>query len=164
MTELDSDQVRFTIPAAVLATTRALLAEPGEAGFEASALWIGHVLDEQAAQVTHVCRPEQIAYATSNGLAVELTEQGLTDLIRSLADDEIVLVRLHSHGNDDVNHSEIDDRNLVVAHPGAASIVVPRFASEEIKLDRCGVHILSEKHIWRRLSSAETLKRFLIHG
>jgi hypothetical protein len=159
---IDPDRTRFGIPATVLEETTGLLAEPGEQGFEGSVLWIGHVLDDITVEVTRACRPEQVTYATTAGLAVEITEDGLTQLIMSLVDDEIVLARLHTHGNGDVNHSPVDDANLVVAHSGAVSVVVPYFASGGIDLGRCGVHVLSADHRWRRLTTAEIAERFEI--
>lgn len=162
MIPVSPSRTRFTIPMAVLTRTVELLAEPGTQGYEGSALWLGRVITGSSAEVTKVHRPEQMSYATTAGLAVTLTEQGLTDLITSLAVDEIVLARLHTHGNDDVDHSEVDDRNLVVAHPGAVSIVVPLFAANGIDLTSCGVHVLSETHRWHRLTAAEISERFEI--
>lgn len=162
MNGVDPERTRFTIPRAVVAQTEALLAEPGAEGFEGSVLWIGHVNSGAVAEVTKVHRPEQVAHATPAGLSVTLTESGLTDLIRSLGSDEMVLARLHTHGNGAVDHSEVDDRNLVVAHPGAVSIVIPWFAAGGIDLAVCGVHVLSAGHRWRRLSPAETSERFTI--
>lgn len=162
MTGVDPDGTQFVIPIEILDSTAALLAEPGSEGFEGAALWIGTVLTPHRAVVTKVHRPEQIAHATPSGLAVTLTEDGLTDLIRSLAGNEIVLARLHTHGTEDVDHSDVDDRNLVVAHPGAVSIVVPSFAADGIDLEVCGVHVLSATHRWRRLSNSETRERFLL--
>ncbi len=160
--DIDPDHVRFTVPAAVVKDSVDLLAEPGAAGYEGSVLWIGELRDRASAQVTRVYRPEQMAFAGEAGLAVEVTERGLTDLISSLSGDEVVLGRLHTHGNDDVAHSSLDDRNLIVAHAGALSIVVPWFAFDGIDLVRCGVHILSSVHRWRRLPPSETSERFMI--
>ena len=162
MSTIDPDRTRFVIPADVLAGTEGLLAEPGEEGFEGSVLWIGPAPDDTTAEVTRAYRPEQVAYATAAGLTVTLTEDGLSQLILSLTDGEMVLARLHTHGNGDVNHSPVDDANLVVAHPGAVSVVVPCFASCGIDLSRCGVHVLSAAHRWRRLTTAETAARFEI--
>jgi hypothetical protein len=162
MTGVDPERSTFVIPAAVVELTAALLAEVGDRHFEASAVWVGCAVDDATVRVTRVCRPEQVAYATPHGLAVELTEQGLTDLIMSLAADEVVVARLHTHGTDDVDHSAVDDRNLVVAHPGAISIVVPWFAADGIELDRCGVHILTAGRRWRRLSVVETRARLIV--
>lgn len=153
---------RYVIPAAVVHRTRSLLAPAGRSGFEAAAVWVGKLVDANTAQVTRVNRPEQVTYLTPGGLAVELTERGLTALIRSLSADEAVLARLHTHGNADVDHSPVDDRNVVVAHPGAVSIVVPNFAADAITLTGCGVHVLFEDHRWRRLNRAQIKERFTV--
>lgn len=162
MTAISADDATFNVPAAVIDATVALLKEPGEVGFEGSAVWIGTVHDSIAATVTRPYRPEQVTYATPGGLAVEVTEAGLTALITSLSPGELVLARLHTHGTDDVDHSSVDDHNLLVAHPGAVSIVVPHFAAHGINLAECGVHILGDDHSWRRLTAIETERRFRI--
>lgn len=162
MTTISPDYATFNVPAAVVDGTVTLLSEPGEIGFEGSAVWIGTVHDSTAATVTRPYRPEQVTYATPTGLAVEVTQEGLTALITSLSPGELVLARLHTHGTNDVDHSIVDDRNLLVAHPGAVSIVVPHFAVHGINLAECGVHILGDNHCWRRLSAAETGRRFRI--
>jgi hypothetical protein len=162
MRRLNPDTIRFTVSANVISETEQLLSEPGVEGFEGSVVWIGTIVDGGVADITRVHRPAQVAYATSAGLAVEITEEGLTALIRSLGDDEVVLGRLHTHGNGDCSHSETDDQNVVVAHPGAFSIVIPWFAAEGIDLARCGVHLLTNDHRWRRLSGGETRDRFTV--
>lgn len=159
---IDVDLATFTVPATVLDATAALLYEPGASSFEGSAVWIGTVDDPTTAIVSRPFRPEQVTYATPSGLAVEVTEDGLTGLITSLTPGELVLARLHTHGTDDVDHSDVDDRNLLVAHPGAISIVVPHFAAAGIDLFRCGVHVLGGDHRWRRLSPIETERRFRV--
>ena len=149
----------YTITEHVLQVTRELLVEAGRRGFESAVLWAGTVDADGLAHVTQVYRPEQRAVKAPLGLAVELTEAGLTQLIGSLDGDELVLARLHAHGNDDVRHSPVDDKNLVIGHPGAISIVVPRFALAPITLASCGVHLLDDRHRWRRLTARETAQR-----
>ena len=162
MTAVDPDKTVFTVAADIVIRTTELIAEPGREGFEGSAVWIGAIDAAGNAFVTRLFRPEQTAYSTRYGLAVEVTETGLTDLIGSLKPGELVLARLHTHGNGDVKHSTTDDRNLLVAHPGAVSIVVPWFAEDGIDLNRCGVHILRADHRWRRMSAREIRRRFRI--
>lgn len=150
----------YTISDHILKVTQDLLAEPGDDGFEASVLWAGTVDTGGVAHVARVLRPRQRAVKTAFGLAVEVTEVGLTELINSLDGDEMVLVRLHTHGNEDLNHSPVDDSNLIVGHPGAISVVVPRFAQAPITLVGCGVHLLDDRHRWRRLTAYESAERF----
>lgn len=161
MSGIDPDATTFVLRSTLMVETAAMLAEPGQARYEGSAVWIGTVNAGQAT-ISRAYRPEQISFATASGLAVEVTERGLADLITSLREGEIVLARLHTHGTDDVDHSPVDDRNLLVAHPGAISVVVPWFAQDGIDLARCGVHVLGTDHRWRRISATETKRRFRI--
>lgn len=158
---VDPERTVFNIDSTVVSQTAALIGEAGWRGYEGSAVWIGTVTDDGAtATIRRVYRPEQVAYATPSGLSVEVTEAGLSEMIGSLKPAEMVLARLHTHGNDDVNHSRVDDANLLVGHPGAVSVVVPRFAANGIVLDRCGVHVLGVDHRWRRLSPERIRERF----
>lgn len=159
MTSADPDRTCFEVAANIIEQTTALLVEPGLAGLEGSAVWIG-IVTPKVASVTRVYRPEQVSVATEMGLAVEVTEAGLSALITSLDGDEAVIARLHTHGTADVGHSPVDDANVLVSHPGAVSIVVPWFAINGIQLPRCGVHILAHDHRWRRLSNDEIRRRF----
>lgn len=162
MTRLDPENVRYDIPLSVVDSTKQLLADPGDEGYEGSVLWIGQRRTARDAAVVRAHRPEQIARSSPLGLSVEVTEAGLSDLIASLEPGETVLGRIHTHGNDDTDHSPIDDANLIVAHPGTFSIVVPFFARHGIDLRACGVHLLGSDHRWRRLLSDETDARFTL--
>ena len=73
MKRIDPDRTRFVIPPTVLDDTAALLAEPGEEGYEGSVLWIGRVIDETTAEVARAYRPEQIASATAAGRTIVIT-------------------------------------------------------------------------------------------
>ena len=159
MTSVDPDRTCFEVTADIIEQTTRLLVEPGLAGLEGCAVWVGTITPE-VATITRVYRPEQVSVATEAGLTVEVTEAGLSTLITSLDGDEAVIARLHTHGTNDIGHSPVDDANLLVSHPGAVSIVVPWFAINGIRLPRCGVHILAHDHRWRRLSNAEIGRRF----
>lgn len=162
MTHLEPDHVRYELTSDVIDHTELLLVEPGCEGFEGSVVWVGKQQDSRNAIVTHAHRPEQISHASALGLSVEVTEAGLSDLIAGLQPGETVLGRIHTHGNDDTDHSPMDDANLIVAHPGAFSIIVPFFASGGIHLRACGVHLLGSDHRWRRLPADEIDARFTL--
>lgn len=162
MIRLNPEHVRFEIPRIVIDATEQLLREPGDAGYEGSVLWVGERRTAHDAAVVRAHRPEQIARASQFGLSVEVTEAGLTDLILSLEPGETVLGRIHTHGNDDTDHSPMDDANLIVAHPGAFSIVVPFFARYGMHLRACGIHLLGSDHCWHRLPSRANAARFRV--
>jgi hypothetical protein len=160
VTSVPSTLERFHVPACVLRESRELLAEPGERGFEAAVVWVGRCVDEITAEISAVHRPEQVSYATEYGLSVEITQQGITDLIADLDDGTFALVRLHTHGTDDTAHSPLDDSNFIIGHQGAISVVVPRFASQPIVLTDCSVYELRHGYGWLRLRRDDIASRF----
>jgi hypothetical protein len=151
--------VTYWIEDAVLEATCGFLRDRGAQGFEGVVLWIGEVLDLKTAQVRVAATPEQIAYRTSHGLAVEITRSGLSRVIDSLPPGWFVLARVHTHG-DHAFHSEQDDRNMVISHQGAISIVVPSFCADGLDLDRCSVSELHHGSGWQELSREEVKNRF----
>lgn len=164
MTGLPDPNATYRIPRAVLTATRDLLAESGHRGHEAAVVWLGDTNTPDTANVRDVYRPAQIATATPFGLSVEITEDGLTNLIAGLAPPTVVLARLHTHGDNDTCHSELDDTNFLVGHVGAISIVVPSFARDPLNLANCAVHQLTADGTWSELSPADIDHRFVIHG
>lgn len=152
---------RYTLDRSVLAETERFLRERGERGVEAMVLWLGTVASETSAEVLGVQIPEQVAYRSALGLAVEIRREGLSRLIATLPPGIFVLARVHSHAGA-AFHSEIDNQNMVISHQGAISIVVPDFARAPLDLRRCSVNELRHEHGWRELSPEEVERRFTI--
>ena len=148
----------YLVPSQVLAETHDLLWDQGRRGLEAVVVWVGRVVDATTGEVVVAVRPRQVAYATAEGVAVEVTQEGLSELISALPDGTAVLARVHTHPGG-AYHSHVDDGNMLVAHRGAVSIVVPDFAREPIDLQRCSVNELTE-HGWRELGPEERATRF----
>src|SRR5690348_11963781 len=71
----------YLIPETVINQTREFLRERGEEGLEAVVLWLGEVVDDENASILAAYVPEQIGHRTEYGVAVEVTQQGLTRLI-----------------------------------------------------------------------------------
>ncbi len=70
---------------------------------------------------------------------------------------ELGLVRLlqvHTHGNDWVNHSWVDDEMAYTRKQGGLSIVLPFHARKRPRPEEGGVH-LRDRGRWRRLSEHE---------
>lgn len=153
---------RFVIPREVLADTRELLREPGEEGLEAIVLWLGTATPAEA-RVLLAHRPHQIAFRSEHGVGVEVPQGALSELISALPERVFVLARLHSHPTRPY-HSPVDDDNLLIAHQGAISIVVPDFARDPIELERCSVNRLDVEVGWQELSAEEVQERFLVDG
>jgi hypothetical protein len=154
---------RFTIPRSVMTATAEFLQDRGKAGVEGTVLWLGEVISDIEAKITEPYVPEQVAYRTPHGLAVEVTRRGLNDLIRWLANGVFVLARVHSHG-EEAYHSETDDQNMIISHEGAISIVVPNFAAHGLDLADCSVNLLRPGQGWIELSADEVRLRLQVLG
>lgn len=152
---------RFTLPASVLADSAVLLRESGRDGFEAIVVWVGRPLDGERAEILGAMRPRQIARRSELGVSVEVPPDALSELIEALPAETAILARLHTHPGRPY-HSDLDDTNMLIAHQGAISIVVPDFAAEPIELSRCSVNILDHEQGWRELGSAEVARRFIV--
>lgn len=159
MTRLPTTLARYLIAAETIESTQQFLAERGVEGLEATVLWLGRALDDTSAEILGPYAPEQIAYRSEDGVAVEVTAEGLTRLISALPDGVAVLCRVHSHPGE-AYHSALDDQNMIIAHPGAISIVVPDFAQAPIELERCSINELDGDGRWRELTADEVRTRF----
>lgn len=141
--------------------TRAFMRERGANGLEGVVLWLGTVTDDKTAEIVVAYVPEQIAYRSEDGVAVEVTQDGLARLITALPPDHFVLVRVHSHPGE-AYHSELDDQNMLISHQHAISIVVPEFARDPIELTSCSVNELEHGQGWRELNADEVAERFKV--
>jgi hypothetical protein len=152
---------RYSLKQSILERTADFLRRRGEEGLEATAVWLGRVVDETHAEIVDVHTPEQIGYASDEGVAVEVTQRGLAGLISALPEGVFVLVRVHSHPSV-AYHSPVDDDNMLISHEGAISIVVPEFAGAGMTLETCSVNELRHGRGWRELDAEEIAKRFTV--
>lgn len=151
----------YTIPRPVLQETHELLRGPGLRGFEAVVLWVGTVDDETSATIRAAVRPGQKAYRSDQGCAVEVPPDALSALISALPPGVFVLARLHTHPGE-AYHSPVDDTNMLIAHEGALSIVIPNFATAPLDLRACSVNELRSRSGWRELDADEVARRFVL--
>jgi hypothetical protein len=151
----------YTIPQRVLEQTREFLRERGERGVEGVVLWLGEIVDDETGSVLAAYIPEQIAHRSELGVAVEVTQEGLTRLIGGLPEGVFVLIRVHSHPSD-AFHSDLDDDNMLISHANAISIVVPDFARDPIVVEHCSVNELRHDAGWVELDPAEVRARFRV--
>ena len=149
----------YTISRQVLIDTQELLRGPGLRGFEAVVLWVGTVDDETSATIHAAVRPGQNAVRSDQGCAVEVPPDALSALISALPAGMFVLARLHTHPSE-AYHSPVDDTNMLIAHDGAVSIVVPDFAAAPLNLGACSVNELRSGSGWRELDDDEVERRF----
>jgi hypothetical protein len=151
----------YTLERAILERTAEFLHRRGEEGLEATVAWLGRVVDETHAEIIDAYAPEQIGYASEDGVAVEVTQRGLAEMISALPEGVFVLVRVHSHPSS-AYHSPLDDENMLISHEGAISIVVPYFARAGMELAACSVNELRHGQGWRELRPDEVAERFTV--
>jgi hypothetical protein len=152
---------QYRVPREALEDTWEFLRERGRIGVEGVVLWVGEVLDEERAVVVVAVPPRQLAYRGEDGLAVEIPQDALTELIGALPLGVHVLARVHSHSMA-AYHSSLDDTNMVISHAGAISIVVPDFANGPVGLVGCSVNELGADGGWRELSAKTVSERFVV--
>jgi hypothetical protein len=151
----------YTLKRAILDQTADFLRRRGGEGVEATVVWLGRVVDETHAEIVRAYAPEQIGYASDEGVAVEVTQRGLADLICALTPGMFVLARVHSHPSR-AYHSPVDDDNMLISHQGAISIVVPYFARDGIDLEMCSVNELHHGIGWVEIEPTEVAARFTV--
>lgn len=151
---------RYAVPKKVLADTRTLLGPSSRKQLEGVVVWWGRVVPGDRAIVATAYRPRQLAYRSVDGLSVEVPQESISEMIDVLPAGMSVLVRLHTHGGR-AYHSALDDRNMLIAHEGAISVVIPRFAAASVDLRRCSVNMLTHSHGWAELSRREVARRFM---
>ena len=151
----------YVIPQHVLEQTRTFLRDRGENGVEGVVVWFGEIVDDETGAVIAAYVPEQVALRSELGVAVEVTQEGLTRLISGLPEGVFVLIRVHSHPTA-AFHSDLDDDNMLISHANAISIVVPAFARDPIVLEHCSVNELRHDVGWVELEPAEVRARFRV--
>ena len=156
---LPTATTRYRVPRRVLHATRRLLQPSRRARVEGVVVWFGSVGDDDMAEIVSAYRPGQRAYRSDYGLSVEVPQEAITEMIEDLPSGLSVLVRLHTHGGA-AYHSEMDDANMLLAHQGAISIVIPEFAKKQIELARCSINMLDHQRGWVELSAADVRARF----
>jgi hypothetical protein len=151
----------YVVPQAVLDATRHTLRVAGGKRLEAVVLWIASPRVQTAVEIVTELVPPQIAYRSRDGVAVQIPDDVIAEIIAALPAGFAVAARVHSHPSA-AYHSSTDDDNALLSHQGAISIVVPDFARAPISLERCSVNERDDEHRWRELSADETLRRFRV--
>jgi hypothetical protein len=154
-------ETRYRVPRWALEGTRELLLPSAHKRVEGVVVWWGRMVDAHVAQVVSAYRPRQVAHRSAHGLSVTVPPDAISDMIVQLPPATFVAARLHTHGTA-AYHSEMDDRNMLIAHAGAISIVVPHFARDPIDLKSCSVNMLHPQRGWLELSLADVARRFAI--
>jgi len=151
----------YLVPQAVLDATYHSLRAAGDERLEGVVLWIGTRHFGSAVEIVTELVPPQIAYRSQDGVAVQIPDEAIAEIIAAVPAGFAVVARVHSHPGA-AYHSPADDHNALLSHHGAVSIVVPDFARDPVHLDSCSVNERDAEHRWRELSADETLRRFQV--
>lgn len=145
------------VAGAALQEARAYFEERGAEGCEGTAMLAGR----PEAGIERCVIPDQVAYRSQAGVAVEVTEKGKFELAASLGPEERFLARIHSHPNA-AFHSAADDRNAGLTAQGTLSIVVPFFGLGLRRgLSACAV-FERRGQSWVPLSTEDVQRRIVV--
>lgn len=149
----------YAIRKRVVAASEHFLRSRGALGHEGFLLWIGVVAGPQLTEVTRIKVPDQVATATADGVAVDLTPQAHWSLTDDLGPGETFVARVHSHPGR-AYHSAKDDSNPVLTHEGAISVVVPDFSRRPLVLSSCAIYRLRIGLGWVPIPAGEVSVMF----
>jgi len=142
------------LPRSVVAATHARLQSAGRQGLEGMALWAG-VQEDRVFDVREVIAPKQQGIRSDHGLAVVVDGQELHRINLHLYRSGLrLLAQIHSHPTE-AYHSAMDDEYAIATALGSFSLVVPDFAREPLRLERCAVYRLTARPWWRPGSRPE---------
>jgi len=93
---------------------------------------------------------------------LELTERAKFDLYRELAGSGLKLIALiHTHPENWVGLSPIDEQNQICSRIGFWSLVVPWYGRKPWRVNRFGVHLRSDPG-WYRVPQKQISNRIII--
>jgi hypothetical protein len=142
------------LPQSVTAGTHAHLRSAGRRGLEGMALWAG-VQDDRMFEVREVIAPRQQGIRSDHGLAVVVDGSELHRINLHLYRSGLrLLAQIHSHPTE-AYHSAMDDEYAIATALGSFSLVVPDFAREALRLERCAVYRLTARPWWKPGSRPE---------
>lgn len=136
------------LPRSVAAATHAHLQAAGRRGLEGMALWAG-VQEDRTFGVREVIAPRQQGIRSDHGLAVVVDGQELHRINLHLYRSGLrLLAQIHSHPTE-AYHSAMDDECAIATTLGSFSLVVPDFAREPLRLERCAMYRLTARPWWK---------------
>ena len=105
--------------------------------------------------VREVITPRQQGIRSDHGLAVVVDGQELHRVNLQLYRSGLrLLAQIHSHPTE-AYHSAMDDECAIATALGSFSLVVPDFAREPLRLERCAVYRLTARPFWKPGSRPE---------
>jgi len=127
---------------------------------ESACVWTGR----RDGYVADVIFHHKLADDRATALSLELPEDAKFALYERLAGrGDMLLAMLHTHPEEWVGLSPIDERNQLCSRIGFWSIVLPYYAARDWQLQDTGFHIRRDRG-WQRLDDDEVRERFRVEG
>jgi hypothetical protein len=148
------------VPRHVLERTVSGLRARSAAWRESACVWTG----ARDGQVTDVHFHHELGDDQATALSLELPEDAKFALYEHLAArGESLLALLHTHPEEWVGLSRIDQRNQVSSRIGFWSIVLPYYAAKNWNQAEVGFHIRCDRG-WRRIEGDALCERFRVEA
>jgi len=143
---------------ALIETTMKELRTRSSGWRESAAIWTG----DKSGAVKNVYFHHQLADDKGGPLSLELPEHAKFELYQNLAKEgQTLIALLHTHPEDWVGLSWIDQQNQLSSKIGFWSIVIPNYACGDWDNENIGFHLRAERG-WIQLSNKEVNKKFII--
>lgn len=131
---------RLIVPRDLFEFTLERLAERSGGWRESAAIWAGRLCGDDA-EASDVFFHHELCDDRAGPLSLELSEQAKFELYKNLAIQKKTLVALiHTHPEDWVELSPVDERNQICSRIGFWSLVVPWYGRSSWELETFGVH------------------------
>lgn len=141
----------LVIPASILQQTVEGLRARSDGRRESACVWTGC----RDGRVTVVVFHHELADDRATALSLELPERAKFTLYERLGErGDVLLALLHTHPDDGVELSLVDQRNQLSSRIGFWSIVLPHYGIREWKAEEIGFHVRCNRG-WRRLERVE---------
>ena len=128
---------------------------------ESGAIWAGNI-EEPTSSVLEVFFYHDLCDDKGRALSLELSAEAKFSLYKELAGRGLKLVSMiHSHPEEWVGLSNIDQANQLCSRIGFWSIVVPYYARRKWNINTAGVHIRINEG-WHQFPPNEAAKRIII--
>src|ERR1017187_6758389 len=146
----ETNACRILISRSIFETTLSKLAERSSGWRESAGIWAGAISGDDAT-VTDLYLHHELCDDHGRALSLELTEEAKFALYRRLAASGLKLIALiHTHPENWVGLSPIDERNQICSRIGFYSLVVPRYGRKPWQLASLGVHVRGDSG-WRQI-------------
>ncbi len=154
------ETVRLTLPSQLISRTVLGLRARSAGRRESACVWTG----ARNGLVTDVIFHHELADDRATALSLELPEKAKFALYgRLAARGETILALLHTHPEDWVGLSPVDQRNQLGSKIGFWSIVLPYYAANNWRSEEIGFHVRQNRG-WSQLTAAHVGEYFHVEG